>query len=276
GGVLTPQGPRAKGAPLCRVRRAGVLGRRCRGQPRARPHRDRLGRIHARRTVPQGRARHAVGVSRHRDRPRRRAPLSALLLGAPPIDEGNRAAGRRPSALRSQVLMVSPWQAAAWPSDAPSNRPARALHLAATVLARAPSLKTSSTPAARSYSPASTASLTASRSASLRLKFVLRDPLSVVETQTNVVIPAPLGRDGLDGGGELLVGAGIDLAMLDLGARRVGPEVVVAVQISRGPDGACRKTSAAVRARVAQEVLDARPAKGAPKATDHGLRRIRR
>src|SRR5579885_1838560 len=81
------------------------------------------------------------------------------------------------------------------------------------------------------------------------------------------------GRDVADGCGEPRVRGGVDGAVLDLGARRVLAEEVVALPVARGADGAGDEAGAAVGADVAENVRDEVGAEGALVAADARLGR---
>lgn len=57
--------------------------------------------------------------------------------------------------------------------------------------------------------------------------------------------------------------------MLDRGAGGIGAEVVAALPVMEGPNGARAEAAAAIRTDVAEEALDARAAEGAFKRADH-------
>src|SRR5580765_2336381 len=64
--------------------------------------------------------------------------------------------------------------------------------------------------------------------------------------------------------------------MLDGCAGRIGAEIVAVFPVGLWPDGPRTKASAAIRADIVQDVLDAGTAKGAFKRANHRLRGIRR
>jgi len=82
-----------------------------------------------------------------------------------------------------------------------------------------------------------------------------------------------------DGFGELHVKAWIYRTMLDCCACPIRPEIVASFPIMFRPDWPGKKTSAAIRADIVQDVLDASTAEGAFKRANHrrnGIWRKRR
>ena len=68
----------------------------------------------------------------------------------------------------------------------------------------------------------------------------------------------------------------INGSVLDLGARRIFTEEVVALPIPRRPDGPRNKAATAIRADVAQHLFDTGGAKGALVGADARFQRIGR
>src|SRR5262245_8662547 len=82
------------------------------------------------------------------------------------------------------------------------------------------------------------------------------------------------GGDLFDRGRELCMDRRVNRPVLDLGARRVLSQEIIALPVSRRSDRPVNKAATAIRTNVTQHVVDARGAKRALIATDAPLERL--